>query len=95
MQHIQGISRHQLQMSSLEDKISADNPESWFEIGTAEVTKQSVSLYFEVYGFFFFLVFLFEKNYSETLIIIPAHVARIPKITLKAMYKSAKSEFPV
>jgi len=27
MQHIQGISRHQLQMSSLEDKISADNPE--------------------------------------------------------------------
>ena len=26
MQHIQGISRHQLQMSSLEDKITADNP---------------------------------------------------------------------
>jgi hypothetical protein len=26
MQHIQGISRHQLQMSSLEDKIAADNP---------------------------------------------------------------------
>ena len=25
MQHIQGISRHQLQMSSLEDKISVDN----------------------------------------------------------------------
>jgi len=25
MQHIQGISRHQLQMSSLEDKITADN----------------------------------------------------------------------
>jgi hypothetical protein len=26
MQHIQGISRNQLQMSSLEDKISIDNP---------------------------------------------------------------------
>ena len=26
MQHIQGISRHQLQMISLEDKITADNP---------------------------------------------------------------------
>ena len=26
MQHIQGISRHQLQLSSLEDKITADNP---------------------------------------------------------------------
>ena len=26
MQHIQGISRHQLQMSSLEDKITVDNP---------------------------------------------------------------------
>ena len=26
MQHIQGISRNQLQMSSLEDKISTDNP---------------------------------------------------------------------
>jgi transposase len=26
MQHIQGISRHQLQMSSLEDKIASDNP---------------------------------------------------------------------
>jgi len=25
MQYIQGISRHQLQMSSLEDKITADN----------------------------------------------------------------------
>ncbi|WP_159433520.1 hypothetical protein [Flavobacterium cucumis] len=25
MQHIQGISRHQLQMSSLEDKITYDN----------------------------------------------------------------------
>ncbi|OUD28756.1 transposase, partial [Flavobacterium sp. FPG59] len=25
MQHIQGISRHQLQLSSLEDKITADN----------------------------------------------------------------------
>jgi hypothetical protein len=26
MQHIQGISRHQLLMNSLEDKITADNP---------------------------------------------------------------------
>ena len=26
MQYIQGISRNQLQMASLEDKISADNP---------------------------------------------------------------------
>ena len=26
MQHIQGISRHQLQLSSLEDTISQDNP---------------------------------------------------------------------
>ena len=26
MQHIQGISRNQLQMSSLEDTITADNP---------------------------------------------------------------------
>ena len=31
MQHIQGISRHQLQMSSLEDKISADNPVRFIE----------------------------------------------------------------
>ena len=31
MQHIQGISRHQLQMSSLEDKITADNPVRFIE----------------------------------------------------------------
>ncbi len=31
MQHIQGISRHQIQMSSLEDKISADNPVRFIE----------------------------------------------------------------
>ncbi len=31
MQHIQGISRHQLQMSSLEDKISTDNPVRFIE----------------------------------------------------------------
>ena len=31
MQHIQGISRHQLQMSSLEDKITTDNPVRFFE----------------------------------------------------------------
>ena len=31
MQHIQGISRHQLQMSSLEDKISANNPVRFIE----------------------------------------------------------------
>ncbi len=31
MQHIQGISRHQLQMSSLEDKITVDNPVRFIE----------------------------------------------------------------
>ena len=31
MQHIQGISRHQLQMSTLEDKISTDNPVRFIE----------------------------------------------------------------
>ena len=31
MQHIQGISRYQLQMSSLEDKITADNPVRFIE----------------------------------------------------------------
>jgi hypothetical protein len=31
MQHIQGISRHQLQMSSLEDKITADNQVRFIE----------------------------------------------------------------
>ena len=31
MQHIQGISRHQLQISSLEDKITADNPVRFIE----------------------------------------------------------------
>lgn len=31
MQHIQGISRHQLQMSSLEDKITTDNPVRFIE----------------------------------------------------------------
>ena len=31
MQHIQGISRHQQQMSSLEDKITADNPVRFIE----------------------------------------------------------------
>ncbi len=31
MQHIQGISRHQLQMNSLEDKITADNPVRFIE----------------------------------------------------------------
>ncbi len=31
MQHIQGISRHQLQISSLEDKISTDNPVRFIE----------------------------------------------------------------
>jgi len=31
MQNIQGISRHQLQMSSLEDKITADNPVRFIE----------------------------------------------------------------
>lgn len=31
MQHIQGISRHQLQMGSLEDKITADNPVRFIE----------------------------------------------------------------
>ncbi|WP_438967280.1 hypothetical protein [Flavobacterium sp.] len=32
MQHIQGISRHQLQMSSLEDKISADNSVRFIDV---------------------------------------------------------------
>jgi len=32
MQHIQGISRHQLQMSSLEDKITADNIEAFVNL---------------------------------------------------------------
>ena len=31
MQHIQGISRNQLQMSSLEDKITVDNPVRFIE----------------------------------------------------------------
>ena len=31
MQHIQGISRNQLQMGSLEDKITADNPVRFIE----------------------------------------------------------------
>jgi transposase len=31
MQYIQGISRHQLQISSLEDTISADNPIRFIE----------------------------------------------------------------
>ena len=31
MQHIQGISRHQLQISSLEDKITFDNPVRFIE----------------------------------------------------------------
>ncbi len=31
MQHIQGISRHQLQMNSLEDKITVDNPVRFIE----------------------------------------------------------------
>ena len=32
MQYIQGISRHQLQMSSLEDKITTDNPVRFIEV---------------------------------------------------------------
>ena len=32
MQHIQGISHHQLQMSSLEDKISADNSVRFIDV---------------------------------------------------------------
>jgi hypothetical protein len=31
MQHIQGISRNQLQMGSLEDRITADNPVRFIE----------------------------------------------------------------
>ncbi|WP_189318538.1 hypothetical protein [Flavobacterium sp. LM5] len=31
MQHIQGISRHQLQISSLEDTITLDNPVRFIE----------------------------------------------------------------
>ncbi len=32
MQHTQGISGHQLQMNSLEDKITADNPVRFIEV---------------------------------------------------------------
>ncbi len=32
MQHIQGISRHQLQMSNLEDKKSADNSVRFIDV---------------------------------------------------------------
>lgn len=38
MQHIQGISRHQLQLSSLEDKITADNL-VWFTIDCSRTRK--------------------------------------------------------
>ena len=41
MQHIQGISRNQLQVSSLEDTISADNPFRFIDafVGTIDLVK--------------------------------------------------------
>ena len=41
MQHIQGISRNQLQVSSLEDTISADNPVRFIDafVGTIDLEK--------------------------------------------------------
>ena len=41
MQHIQGISRHQLQMSSLEDKITAENPVRFIDafVGSIDLVK--------------------------------------------------------
>ena len=45
MQHIQGISRHQLQMISLEDKITADNPIRFIDafVNTIDLQKMGFS----------------------------------------------------
>ena len=46
MQHIQGISRHQLQISSLEDTISQDNPVRFIDafVSTIDLEKLGFSI---------------------------------------------------
>ncbi len=42
MQHIQGISRHQLQMISLEDKITSDNPVRFIDVFVNSIDLQKI-----------------------------------------------------
>jgi len=42
MQHITGISRQQLQISSLEDKIISDNPIRFIEVFVENISIESV-----------------------------------------------------
>ena len=48
MQYIQGISRHQLQMSSLEDKISLDNPIRFIEAFVEFIDPEKLGFQFNV-----------------------------------------------
>jgi transposase len=42
MQHIQGTQRHQLQMSSLEDKIGSENPVRFIDAFVEHISLESV-----------------------------------------------------
>jgi hypothetical protein len=42
MQHIQGTQRHQLQMSSLEDKILSENPVRFIDAFAEHISLESV-----------------------------------------------------
>jgi hypothetical protein len=44
MQHITGISRHQLQISSLEDKITPENPVRFIEAFVENISLEAIVL---------------------------------------------------